>query len=77
MQKIGYETMGASPHIFETMVFKAGKPCTAAQCNCGLPEIDPTELDGTRYMTAGEATKGHYKFCRKFARLKREVPNAS
>lgn len=56
-------------HYYETMVFKAGKPCTAAHCGCGIPlPTALSELDGTRYKTAGEAHRGHYAMCRKWSR---------
>ena len=69
LNRVGFETMGASPYLYETMVFKAGKPCDAEECHCGLPFPDDyTELDGTRWMTPKEAREGHYAFCEKWSK---------
>ena len=67
MRKIGYETIGAD-RLFETMVFKAGKPCKAKGCACGLPETNGCDLDFAGYNTVGEATAGHIAMCQKWAR---------
>jgi len=54
---------------YETLVFKGnGETCTAAGCACGLPYIDPSEIDSLCCNTAGEATKNHYALCAKWAR---------
>jgi hypothetical protein len=54
---------------YETMVFRAGKPCKAKKCGCGMPVLAPAqELDGLGYMTAGEATKGHMELCMKWSK---------
>jgi hypothetical protein len=66
MGKFGYAEVGFS-HKYETMVFKAGTPCTRAECNCGLPEIDGSALDFEGYNDAGAATRGHMEMCRKWA----------
>jgi len=58
--------------LYETMVFKAGKPCETKGCACGMPAIDGSELDSKGYNTAGDATKGHLTMCRKFANRKRK-----
>jgi hypothetical protein len=52
---------------YETMVFRAGKPCDSPKCGCGLPEIDGSELDGNGYNNAKDATEGHMALCRKWA----------
>ena len=72
IQNVGYEPIGAGKDsIYETMVFVAGPPCVQDLCGaCGAPY--PTEwgeLDGVRYATAGEATRGHYAMCEKWANL--------
>lgn len=72
MNKFGYEQIGCD-RTFETMVFKAGKTCKASGCDCGLPKIEPSELDYEPANTAGEATKNHMKLCQKWA--KKEVLN--
>lgn len=52
---------------YETMVFKVGKLCG---CGCGLPSISGSEIDFAGYMTAKEATEGHYKFLKIYSRKK-------
>ncbi len=54
--------------FYETMVFRAGKPCAAKGCACGMPKIDPSEIDFEGYQTPGEANAGHLAMCRKWAR---------
>ena len=57
--------------FYETMVFKAGAPCSAEGCDCGLPDINGINLDFSGYQTAAEATKGHYKLCAKWDKKNR------
>lgn len=52
---------------YETMVFKAGEPCTAKDCNCGLPKIDGRELDAEPANDAATATQNHYALCFKWS----------
>jgi len=52
---------------FETMVFKAGEPCSEIGCMCGQPRIDGCGIDMKGYNTAGEAQEGHMLMCNKFA----------
>jgi len=60
---IGYK------RLFETMVFKAGKPCNADICGkCGIPEISGSEMDFVGYNKAGDAARGHMVKCRKWGR---------
>lgn len=66
MREIGYSEIGAS-RTYETMVFRAGKPCDAPECGCGLPAIDGQELDFDGYNDAGSATRGHMAMCQKWA----------
>ena len=66
MKKFGYQDIGCD-RKFETMVFKAGPICKSKECDCGLPTIDGSELDFMGYNTAGEATKGHMKLCKKWS----------
>ena len=56
--------------FYETMVFKAGAPCTSLECGCGLPGIGGSEVDSEGYKTAGEARKGHMALCLKYAKVK-------
>lgn len=66
MKRFGYEEIGLN-RTFETMVFKAGTPCKAKSCNCGLPVIDGDELDSNSYNNAKDATEGHMELCDKWA----------
>lgn len=68
MRKIGYEEIGVY-RKFETMVFRVtGEVCTDPECGCGLPRIDPSDLDFSGYNNAGDATRGHYAMCEKWAK---------
>lgn len=65
------ETIGAGENsFFETYVFKTtGKPCEDSE-DCGCMEVaDWSEIDGSRWATAGEAQKGHEAFVKKYANL--------
>lgn len=67
MDKVGFEKIGSN-RLYETMVFKAGAPCTDKDCNCGCPTITPViELDGKGYNLRGEANRGHMEMCYKVA----------
>lgn len=66
LRRVGYVEIGCD-RKYETMVFKAGPPCVAKGCKCGLPSIDGSALDFSGYNDAGAATQGHYRLCRKFA----------
>jgi hypothetical protein len=67
LRKIGYEEIGAD-RLYETMVFRAGTPCDAEGCHCGMPIPDEfAELDFAGYNEAGEATRGHMDMCEKWA----------
>lgn len=67
MKKVGFQELGCG-RTYETMAFKTtGKVCEAPDCGCGLPEIEPSELDFAGYSSAGEATAGHYAICEKIA----------
>ena len=68
LEKVGFEEIGYR-RTYETMVFKAGKPCDAEGCGCGIPVIDGSELDFEGYNDAGAATRGHQEMCAKWANL--------
>lgn len=56
---------------YETMVFRAGEPCTRKACGCcGLPEIDGAEIACKGYNCRGDATRGHMQTCLKVAARK-------
>lgn len=67
MQRFGYEDIGCD-RKYETMVFKAGAPCTAKDCGCGMPSIASSEIDFAAYNDRAAATKGHEAMCRKYER---------
>jgi len=64
--RFGFDTVGLN-RTYETMVFKAGAPCRAEGCGCGLPEIDGSEQDFHGYNDAASATAGHMELCEKWA----------
>lgn len=68
MAKIGFIEIGAG-RKYETMVFRAGDPCTEQECGaCGIPlPADWGELDSDGYNSAGDATRGHYAMCEKWS----------
>ncbi len=53
---------------YETMVFRAGEPCMAEGCGCGLPQIDGTECSSAGYNDAKAAKEGHMRLCQEYAR---------
>ncbi len=64
------EDIGAG-RKYETMVFRAGSPCKAEQCGCGMPSLaDANELAYRGYKTAGDATRGHLELCRRWSKIK-------
>ena len=69
MARFGFEEIGCN-RKYETMVFKAGKPCRSKECGCGLLEIDGSELDFLGYNNVAAAAKGHLKLCRKWGNQK-------
>lgn len=56
---------------YETMVFRAGEPCSIKTCGCGMPKIDGSEFDAAGYNSAGEATEGHMKMIAKWSKIKK------
>lgn len=68
MQKNGYEEIGFG-RTYETMVFLAGKPCDAPDCNCGQPEIDGCEQEMEPYNDRAAANAGHLAMCEKYASI--------
>jgi hypothetical protein len=67
--RFGYEEIGCD-RTYETMVFRAGKPCRSKDCGCGLPTIDGSERDFAGYNNAKDATAGHMKMLAKWRRKK-------
>lgn len=62
MKKVGFQEIGCG-RTYETMIFKADEQCTRPDCNCGLPEIDGSELWFKGYTSAGDASAGHMEGC--------------
>lgn len=65
-ERFGFEELGYG-RTYETMVFRAGEPCKRDGCNCGLPEIDGSDLDFAGYNDAGSARAGHMRLLQKWA----------
>ena len=61
-----YEDIG-SDRRYETMVFRAGRPCIAPDCACGQPEIDGMDVEAAGYNDRAAANAGHMAMCRKYA----------
>lgn len=54
---------------YETMVFRITNiKCNNEKCGCGIPGIDPSELDFRGYNLAGDAMQGHIEMCYKYAK---------
>ena len=67
LNKVGYVEVG-SGRKYETMVFRAtGKRCDADECHCQQPEWSGSELDTDGYNERGDAQRGHYAMCEKWA----------
>jgi hypothetical protein len=67
MKRFGFDDIGCE-RKYETMVFKAGKPCTTKECGCGQPVPNEwNELDANGYNTPADATKGHDEMCEKWS----------
>lgn len=58
-----FETMGASPHLYESMVFKAKKGRNGC---CPFVMKSGRELEAVRYMTSDQAYAGHMKLLKKW-----------
>ena len=65
-KRFGYETIGCD-RKYETFVFKAGAPCKAKDCDCGLPAIAGSEIDTLAANDAKAATQNHMKLCKKWS----------
>ena len=64
MGKIGYEQIGCG-RKYETQVFKAIKRKEKC-CPYTAKSFESLDFDG--YNTAGDATKGHYRLCKKWSK---------
>ena len=72
MNRVGFVEIGYK-RTYETMVFKVNGHCQAKDCNCGLPIIEPSELDSNGYNDPKAATEGHYELCEKWAIITEEA----
>lgn len=70
-----YEEIGGG-RKYETYVFRAtGDRCSRDGCRCGQPEWTGGEIDSEGYNERGDAQRGHYAMCEKWAAIKTdEVP---
>jgi hypothetical protein len=70
LNKVGFMEIGFG-RKYETMVFRLGdERCTAPECDCGMPVvIDWSELDSDGYNVRGDAQRGHYEMCEKWAKI--------
>ena len=69
LNKVGFIEIG-SGRKYETMVFRAtGARCTADECDCGMPFWEGGELDTDGYNERGDAQRGHYAMCEKWAEI--------
>ena len=57
---------GWNKDLYETKVFKWEGRCG---CGCGLPEIEPEDLECVRYETPKEANEGHRELCEKYRKV--------
>lgn len=66
--KIGYIEIG-SGRKYETMVFRlSDERCTAEGCECGMPVVHEWgEIDSDGYNLRGDAQRGHYAMCERWA----------
>ncbi len=69
------KTIGAGPDVFfETMVFETLDSQDDDNEGCGCHTVKNwSEIDGTRYATAGEAQRGHEQFVAKYRRKQERV----
>jgi hypothetical protein len=64
-----FEEIG-SGRTYETFVFRAtGERCERIECNCDQPEWTGSEVDSEGYTERGDAQRGHYAMCEKWARI--------
>ena len=69
LNEVGFLEIG-SGRKYETMVFRAtGKRCERDECRCGQPEWSGSELDSDGYNERGDAQRGHYAMCDKWATI--------
>ena len=73
MKKFGFSDIGYR-RKYETMVFRLKEICNEEECGrCGLPRIIPRELDMDGYNVAGDAQRGHYAMCEKWAAKPQDI----
>lgn len=74
LKNVGYLEIGAG-RKYETMVFRAipDERCDRDECHCGQPEIaDWGEIDSDGYNDRGDAQRGHYAMCERWAAVEAE-----
>lgn len=74
LNKVGFVEIGAG-RTYETMVFRAGdERCSRKDCDCGMRVVaEWTELDADGYNVRGDAQRGHYAMCEKWAAIPVEI----
>ncbi len=69
MKKVGYEELHSGGYLYETYVFKAIKNKAKGGCEaCPYIIESGSNVDSMCFKTRGEAFKGHYKMCDKWAK---------
>jgi hypothetical protein len=76
LNKVGFIEIGLGR--YETMVFPlSDKRCTVEDCDCGMPVVSEwSELDTDSYNLRGDAERGHYAMCERWAQ-QAQVPEPS
>ena len=69
LKNVGSVEIGAG-RKYETMVFRADPEhrCEQEECNCGQPDVlEWGEIDSDGYNERGDAQRGHYAMCKRWA----------
>lgn len=68
LKNVGFIEIGAG-RKYETMVFLlTHERCTVPDCDCEMPSVaEWSELDSDGYNLRGDAQRGHYAMCEKWA----------
>jgi hypothetical protein len=70
LRDVGFVEIGAG-RTYETMVFRTSdERCDEDDCHCGQPRVaEWGELDSDAYNERGDAQRGHYAMCDKWAKV--------
>jgi len=58
--------------LYETMVFRVHHHCAGANCGCGAPLGNGSDLEVDSYNTAQQAQEGHLALCKKWSVMEPE-----